>query len=393
MIAWLKKNADKIPLYLFYLGLTIELLVVIIDRSALPPLNEGQIFRVTFLLFAIKVCFTKYAKKEWLVLFSFLLFTFIMYRITGQNVALRAVVFVAAMRDIKIRVAMKYTFWLTLSGFLSIIALSVIGIGRDLKLTTVYRDVIETRYHFGIGHPNTFYCMVLAVLLLFFYCYQEKLKMSILSVILGANIVLFIFTDSRTGFFVTTVAILLAMVFTLAPKLAKTDWVYYAAMGVFLLCIGLSVLAAYYADSLMLWTPGSLLERLDQALSSRIIALYWDRPSISAALKDFTLFASNAEYVRSFDMGWVRFFYWFGIVPGTLFIGLFLLLLNECRRQKDVMALLLIVVIAIYTIVEPQFISLYLGRNFLLFIFGAYWGKMLIKDDGKEVYWWQIGYN
>jgi Sec-independent protein secretion pathway component TatC len=41
------------------------------------------------------------------------------------------------------------------------------------------------------------------------------------------------------------------------------------------------------------------------------------------------------------------------------------------------MALVLFVAVALYTVVEAQFISAYLGRNPLLFLFGAYWGSFV----------------
>ncbi|MCL2717303.1 MAG: hypothetical protein FWE14_00770 [Lachnospiraceae bacterium] len=395
MISKLRGYAPKIPYYLFYLGLTIEMIVVLMERTALPPIPEGQIYRVTFALFALKVCFTKYTKKEWLLLIIFSVFTFIMYRVTGQNVAFRAVFFVAAMRGIDIKTALKYTFWLTLSGFLLIIALSFMGIGRELKSVEVYREVLETRYHFGIGHPNTFYCIVLTLLLLFLYCYQEKLKLSILTGLFAVNIGLFLFTDSRTGFAVCTLTIMLAILFTILPKLKRANWIYYVGIAIFLVCIGFSIWAASNAttrtDTEYYWKPGSQILKIDKILTGRINEIHWERPSASGRIEEWTLFASNADYSRVFDMGWVRMFYWFGIIPGIVFIALYLVLINECRREKDYIALLLITIVAIYTVVEPQFISLYLGRNFLLFIFGVYWGQMLKISDGDDNYWWRIG--
>lgn len=387
MIDKIRRNAHKLPLCLFYLGLTIEMAVVLIDRSALPPLPEGQIYRVTFLIFLLKVCFTKYTKKEWLLLVLFSVFTAGMYLVSGQNLALRAVFFVAAMRDIQIKAVMKYVFWFTLSGLLLIITLSFLGIGREIKLTTVYREVVETRYHFGIGHPNTFYCMILILILLFFYCYREKLRIWILVVFSIAAFGLFLLTDSRTGFLVTALAILGASLFYIFPKLKETKWIYNVGMLIFLFCIGISIWAA--ANSINAWDHPVIVQ-IDRLLSGRMKILYWDNAAHAGSLQTWKLFSTPDHFIywHNFDMGWVRLFYWFGIIPGTIFTGLHLLLLNECKRKKDDMALLLIAIIAIYTIVEPQFISPYLGRNFLLFLFGLYWGQMMLADGGKDDYWW-----
>ena len=388
MIERMKTKIPSIPYYLFYLGLTIELIVVLVERSVMPLLYEGEIFRVTFALFALKICFTKYTKKEWMWLIAFSIMTFIMYRITGQNVALRAVFFVAAMRGINIKEAMKFTLWITLSGLLITIALSFMGIGRDIKSTEVFRETVETRYHFGVGHPNTFFCIILVLLLLFFYCYKERITKPVLISFAAIIFVLFLFTDSRTGFAVTIFAMLCAALYCLFPKIQRTNWIYYIGITIFLFCIGISVWAA--ANSINAWHD-PIVAQIDRIFSGRIKVLYFDNIRNAGSLGTWTLFSSPESFIAShyFDMGWVRVFYWFGVIPGLVICLVHLLLLNECRRQKDYMALALVTVTAIYTIVEPQFISFYLGRNILLFLFGLYWGQMFFAD-GDEVNWWRI---
>ena len=68
-----KKKAifDKVAYTSFYAGIIIEVLLVIIDKSAYMNPVEGQIFRLTFLLFLLKVCLTKYTLKEYFTIFLF----------------------------------------------------------------------------------------------------------------------------------------------------------------------------------------------------------------------------------------------------------------------------------------------------------------------------------
>ena len=58
------KNS-RLPWLLFYAGLTIELLMVIVDKSNYTNPIEGQLFRITFLFFALKLILTDYTLKEW----------------------------------------------------------------------------------------------------------------------------------------------------------------------------------------------------------------------------------------------------------------------------------------------------------------------------------------
>ena len=65
-------QAKKIGEACFWLGLMIELLIVIVDKSAYINPLESQLFRLTFLLFCIKIALTKYSTKEWICILRFL---------------------------------------------------------------------------------------------------------------------------------------------------------------------------------------------------------------------------------------------------------------------------------------------------------------------------------
>lgn len=67
MVADLEVNLklDKIGKILFYAGLLLEVLIMLLDKSAWINPYEGLMFRVSFLMFALKLCMTKYSVKEW----------------------------------------------------------------------------------------------------------------------------------------------------------------------------------------------------------------------------------------------------------------------------------------------------------------------------------------
>ena len=58
---------EQFGMICFYAGLLLELLIVILDKSSWINPLEGQMFRVSFLLFACKLCVTKYSKKNGLL--------------------------------------------------------------------------------------------------------------------------------------------------------------------------------------------------------------------------------------------------------------------------------------------------------------------------------------
>ena len=97
------RDESPLPRLLFYIGLTIELLMVIVDKSNYSNPIEGYLFRVTFLLFAAKLLLTRYERREWALIALFAGVGFISYRVTGKNDIIRIVTFVAACRGIPLR--------------------------------------------------------------------------------------------------------------------------------------------------------------------------------------------------------------------------------------------------------------------------------------------------
>ncbi len=72
-----------------------------------------------------------------------------------------------------------------------------------------------------------------------------------------------------------------------------------------------------------------------------------------------------------FDMGWVKLFYRYGVIPGILYVAANLFLLWRLWRRRDACGLALFVMFAVYTVVEAHLISVYIGRNYLLIVMGC----------------------
>lgn len=195
-----RKQIEKIAYGSFYLGVIIEVLMVIIDKSALINPIESRLFQLTFLLFLIKTCLTRYDKKEYAVIAAFLALGAISYFVTGRNDIVRIVMFLAACKDVDMQKCLKLVFYMTLTGCLIIMFLSFFGIGGDLALTQDYgRGSVETRYTLGMGHPNALQCMVWALTVLALYLYGEKWKWYGYVAALAVNTGFFFLTDSKTS--------------------------------------------------------------------------------------------------------------------------------------------------------------------------------------------------
>lgn len=375
----MEKKINGVGKFLFYLTLCMELGIVILDKSAYTNPIEGQLFRVTFMLCMAKIALTKYSFLEWAAMVLLFVLGAVSYFATGRNEILRIMVFVMAAKDINLKTMMKVTFYVTLAGVLVLILLSLTGTLGWVYMDANYRDTgIERRYCLGLGHPNALHCMVWALITLGIYLYFEKTKWFHYLLLEALNIGFYLLTDSRTGMLATTATVLVGLCLCLLPVLRSAKWVYGAGAAGMLLCVAFSVLVAWFGCEL------PILEKLNKPLTGRI---FWS--NYFCAASDWTLFSvpQNDQYL---DMGYIRLFYWYGIVPAVVYILLKLVQLRYAFQKKDAAALLVITMFALYTVFEAHAVSVYLARNYsLMLLGGGTFSAMLGLRSGQEGYFWQ----
>ena len=380
-----RKQIEKIAYGSFYLGVIIEILIVVIDKSALINPVEGRLFQLTFLLFLIKTCLTRYDKKEYAVIAAFLALGAISYFVTGRNDIVRIVMFLAACKNVDMQKCLKLVFYMTLTGCLIIMFLSFFGIGGGLALTQDYgRGSVETRYTLGMGHPNALQCMVWALTVLVLYLYGEKWKWYGYVAALAVNTGFFFLTDSKTSL----AAAVFAVGFTwIICKCKGEKIIKLCGIGSILVTVGsiiLSTVVACKAHYVYEYDWGIDKSKtayaykvLDNILTGRMRSLC-DNERWEGTISTWKLFAEPANNYY-FDMGWIRLFYWYGIIPGLIVVAVILIWMIQCCRRKENMVLMIIVSIAVYTVFEAHMVSAYIGRNYLLFILGASWCQLIRK--------------
>lgn len=391
-----KIRDSRLPWYLFYTGLTIELLIVIVDKSNFINPIEGRLFQVTFLFFFFKLLLTAYTKKEWGMILFLELLAVVSYRVTGANDLIRLVTFVAACKNIPLRQMLKYSFYVTLAGCTVIILLSVAGIYGDISLTQDYghesaettryigvEAAQETRYTLGMGHPNALACMFLMLTVMGTYVYFEQMKWYIYLFLMLLNVGVYALAGSKTSMLITTVFLAGSCMMTYCKFLRRNVLAYLCGLLVFALCIGFSIDAAVCAQRVrdVQWNEffyhdpcdnGHIvaLAKIDRHISGRIISLT-DSENNDGMIQTWSTFSCPNNMEHYFDMGWVKLFYRYGIVPGIVYLLAQLALLRQLYKQRDACGVVVFIVLTVYTVVEAHLISVYIGRNFLLMMMGS----------------------
>ncbi|MBQ7680493.1 MAG: hypothetical protein IJT34_11665 [Butyrivibrio sp.] len=359
----------------FYVMLTIELVTMIVEKSDMPMPQESYIFRLTFALAAGVVLLSRYSRTGWLAGGGILCFTLVCYLLTGNNDLLRYAMFFLACREMDMRWALRYSFCVTAAGFLTIGILSVTGIYGTFSITADYgREVgVETRTVLGFGHPNTLHGAYYALLLFFLYMYESSQRERnhyqdaiVYGLAFLSNILLYQLTDSRTATALGCVTILVMILLSVERWLRVRRFAYYFGILVLMGCIGLSVWSA--AVSELTNTVGGIYRRISDILNGRVLILYYDSKAHKGSLGTWTLFGIGADHDYFFDMGWVRLFYWYGIIPALLIVAFVVYLIILSHKQGNYAALVVFVSMSLYTVIEAAFVSRYIGRLFPLLI-------------------------
>ncbi len=376
---------EKIVNIIFYIALTAELLFMVLEKSLGELGFISHVFRLTFLVAAVAVLLMKHDKKEWIIIFATWVFAFICYRISGKNELLRFATFVMAARDIDLRKTMKYVFYFSAVGFAVIALLAILGIHGNMYMTADFgRGSVESRLAMGFGHPNTFSGCLYALLLIWLWVYGQKSNIISYIVLIIGSIGIYMLTGTRTTLAVFAFTVAAAMLVRFVPKLSGGRFIYIATSAITAFCVLFSVLAAIMSYNYWKGCGYTMdyVRAVDRFLNGRIANLYWDNNAHAGAIQSWTLF-STRDSVEYFDMGWVRIFYWYGIIPACLIVALVFLLIYICSKKKDAYTLIIIASLSIYTVIEATFVSRYIGRNMLLPILGVYLGDFIKRRGDK----------
>lgn len=342
-----KEKREKIGYYLFFAGIMLELLVMVTDNASNFTIPyRGRLTHVAFLLFCIKILFTKYKVKEWLTLISLTFIACISYLTCEDEYVLRVIAFLFAAKGIELGRIFRVILVSLLISTLVIAVLSLFNISGSLMETRHFgRGEVETRYMFGFNHANNVHDILWFMFSLIIMIKKEKLK-NLEIILFGiANVVLYMFTRSRTGFLVVMVMIIL-LVFIRNFRASVTRWCLLVASLITLL----SVVFLTIHSSIYNIDNSYIMNKLDPLLNGRLQMV-----TEHANIKDWTWFpeARSSEYV---DNGFSTVIYCYGIVIGLLLLILILILIHKQFVSRDNYMVVILISTILVLFMESTFI-------------------------------------
>ena len=363
-----REKMNKIGNLCFWIALVIESVIVMIDKSAYINPWEGKLFRLTFVLFCIKVITTQYSKKEWIAIAIAGILVSISYLVNDKDEVVRAAVFVISCKNIDVKKILKVVLGITLAGSVILFVLAASGTFGAMTMTAnfgrgPFPGIVETRYCFGMGHPNAFQCMMYMMTVLCLYIYVDKMKWYHFVLLLLINVMTYHYTDSNTAMWVIGATIIGAAIMKYVPILKNLKWIYWLSAAFVLTLVIFSAVGSYTGRETQ------FMYDLDQILNGRF---QYAHAIENARVENWTLFSNRAN-TEFFDQGFIRLFYWYGIIPGIMYVLANLYLIYQSYQKRDYMLLIIVVGFSLFSMMEAHLVSVYILRNYLFVWLGCYW--------------------
>lgn len=364
----MREKMNKIGNLCFWIALVIESVIVMIDKSAYINPWEGKLFRLTFVLFCIKVITTQYSKKEWIAIAIAGILVSISYLVNDKDEVVRATVFVISCKNIDVKKILKVVLGITLAGSVILFVLAASGTFGAMTMTAnfgrgPFPGIVETRYCFGMGHPNAFQCMMYMMTVLCLYIYVDKMKWYHFVLLLLINVMTYHYTDSNTAMLVIGATIIGAAIMKYVPILKNLKWIYWLSAAFVLTLVIFSAVGSYTGRETQ------FMYDLDQILNGRF---QYAHAIENARVENWTLFSNRAN-TEFFDQGFIRLFYWYGIIPGIMYVLANLYLIYQSYQKRDYMLLIIVVGFSLFSMMEAHLVSVYILRNYLFILLGSYW--------------------
>lgn len=327
-----KIDSSQLSAFLVYLGIALLAIsdsgLQLLILHVIGPGSRTLRLAAMWLLFA-KILLTRYTKKEVFVLMPITILALYNYTLSGNIYCVYTILIVSCLKDINYSILFKVLFYSTLSTILFVGLLSLFNVGSPTKLTLDFgRGMIETRYCFGLYHPNIWHFAITRCIVFFCVAYYQKLTIIPLIVLLLFNYFIYILSASRTGLLATSGFLMMILFYKYFSKLMHSFFMKFCIIGGFF-----GVYAIYLHFTLDLMNGGLYGEIFNYKITTGRIRQAVDFLSTHAINVFSSRFPDDGTL---FDWGSLRIFYESGYLWGGLFfIGFFALIALALKYNWD----------------------------------------------------------
>lgn len=368
----------------FYIGMWIEMVWAAFYYATFHiPFSTMLVF-IAMQCFAFRIVLMEHTKQEWIWICVLVAIGIACEFYTTRGFVLRAVLLLLASKGIDLKKVLKYYLVVNVISCALIIMASGLGITGLWMEENAYRafDEVKNRYVWGFNSPNTTHYVLIRLALIAIYVWWDKVRLWHIIVLMGTNYVLYMLTDSRTGFMVGTVAAVLTVFFKYFKKIR--DFVLWYWLAIFLI-IGLAVFSLHFLqwnfyEYDTLHVCPDYVYKVNDMLVGRI----------HQALKftqDIEISPIGTRQSGVYcDMGYIKFFLQEGFLIYFIYIWVVCKLLLWQHKTKDYAGYIIVVAISLRMFMESSFVPFVFQNVILLLLIGQWPKLMYITREGDSKY-------
>ena len=236
---------------LFYIGIA---LIAISDSGIqlliLMTIGPGSrtIRLIGLWLLFFKVLLTRYTKKEFFLFIPLAFLAMYNYTLSGNIYCVYTILVIASMKDIDYSILFKVLFYSTLVSVVFVGILSLFGIGSPTQITQDFgRGLVETRYCFGLYHPNIWHQAIGRCIIFACIGYYKQLNIIHLLMLFVFNYFIYRMSISRTGLIAISIVLILMIFYKYLTRFMHTLFVKICAI---VCMVGVYTLYIYFTIKL-----------------------------------------------------------------------------------------------------------------------------------------------
>jgi len=344
------KGFDKQSNYIFAVAMFIHAFIMCVEFGAWSVPYRGRLLQLAFVLCCIKILMTFYEKYEWIVMIILGIIGCLSYYFSKEKYVLYVVVMIFAAKSVNIKKMARILAVMVAVSLVIIPVLSFAGVGDLVSETRDFgRNVVETRYGLGFGHPNGLHGTIWYLVSLIIILFRDKLDWKIYSALTAANVFFFMLTASKAGFGVVQLMIIAGLAYKYFNRFFfEKIWIYILGMLSFAAVIILTLISVTtdcWADY------GPVLKKLDSITTGRLNIAYQ-----MAYLGDWKLFEGIGPRKDIVDNGFAAIGADYGYVVWLLYIVFIIGLIAITAKRKEGILFSVIMTCIIYTFMEKTYV-------------------------------------
>lgn len=360
----MSKTKISITQFLFYVFWTLLLIGKGLGMtSANPAMVTITWVAIFFAIF--KMLLSKWEKKKLIITGVLLILGLIVFWKTRDAAVLLTIIAICASENIDLKQLFKYSFWVKLLMFVTRTSLAIANvIDRQILVRYDSGDVHTIRYALGYGQPNATHYTLFVICVLLFLSYRN-LKTWVFVLFELYNVFIFSYTNSRTGFLMTSLLILCVwaiksrITHRLFSSLGKPLSYSYVALAVF------SFATPYYINVILSRYAG-----LGTALSRLKTG--------TAVILSNTLSLFGSGNVKT-DFGFVFIGFQYGLIVLLIYIIANTILMKVFFKNEYYVEFFIMLIYAVYTMVESYSASILMNASLILL-------SLLLYANNREDY-------